>query len=63
MMTFDTVTGTGSIDLAAGGLARGIYYLGGGTDTYQDSDNDTVAVQANFRIIYHTVDGDPYRSV
>jgi hypothetical protein len=62
VMTFDTVTGTGSIDLAAGGLARGIYYLGGGTDTYPDSDNDTVAVQANFRIVYHTADGDPYRT-
>jgi hypothetical protein len=56
-----SITGTGSKDLAAGGLAIGIYYTGGGTDTYPDSDNDTVAVQGNFSFLYHTADGDPYR--
>lgn len=59
-LTAAAPTITGPKDLFCVGLVRGVFYVGGGTDDYPDSEDSTASVSATFHIRYVVAAGDPY---
>jgi hypothetical protein len=46
--------------LATGGFAQGIAYVGGGADEYPEGDEQVVACPVDFNIVFQTLVGNPY---